>query len=630
MTQHPPISNDVQPSAPLESTTSTVSPSQESSPTSSVAETPSSTVNTQVNPAPTEMSEAEWEKRIAMAREQRAANATPAPTETTHQEGSVPVQEPPVENAVPSTPAASDQQTQPQSPNITPEMEAIIKAEVERRMNAAAQQQQPPLTPPPSSAADAIQAQYDAQQKAIQDEKIRKAVTEDNASPFIFVSLGTDDELVDAVGRELAEDTRTPEQREADPTPFESGAARMLNTGQKTLQQREMAAWVNHVREANPEALKEPASELRLSRVIPPINNPKQGHSVLSGSAARAAVKSQIQGLYRIQLYNSGFWIDVCPPDLAQIESWMTSIDRESKEMGRYLGGVSYTVTGVLLKKKMCDILKEIVYRSNYEHWSRPDKLFQHISFHDYDTILWGLCCAMYRDGAGIGVYCTNPDCRYVDNSQYLDLTKLCYINTAIFPPECMKFMTERAHRISDTVTDEDLNKYQEMLHFTKTTSVIESVHVSYKMSVPSLYEVVESGAALVGELVAKANGEKNIQSDIMQNQLTFHLFKMFLPWINTLTMYHDDNATVKHILYDKMAIYDSLLTEKYDQTNLYEEIVTFIRDTKIAYHAAHTLKCPKCGKLAELDKDNITPLDMEYIFFGLCCLRLLQNGAEF
>ena len=320
----------------------------------------------------------------------------------------------------------------------------------------------------------------------------------------------------------------------------------------------------------------------------------------------------------------------MCPPDLAQIESWMTSIDRESKEMGRYLGGVSYTVTGVLLKKKMCDILKEIVYRSNYEHWSRPDKLFQHISFHDYDTILWGLCCAMYRDGAGIGVYCTNPDCRYVDNSQYLDLTKLCYINTAIFPPECMKFMTERAHRISDTVTDEDLNKYQEMLHFTKTTSVIESVHVSYKMSVPSLYEVVESGAALVGELVAKANGEKNIQSDIMQNQLTFHLFKMFLPWINTLTMYHDDNATVKHILYDKMAIYDSLLTEKYDQTNLYEEIVTFIRDTKIAYHAAHTLKCPKCGKLAELDKDNITPLDMEYIFFGLCCLRLLQNGAEF
>ena len=41
-------------------------------------------------------------------------------------------------------------------------------------------------------------------------------------------------------------------------------------------------------------------------------------------------------------------------------------------------------------------------------------------------------------------------------------------------------------------------------------------------------------------------------------------------------------------------------------------------------------LKCPKCGKVADLKHDNMFPLDMQYLFFCLSCHMLKQTGASY
>lgn len=554
------------------------------------------------NPVMLPESDEEWEKKIAEAKK------------NVEQKKETPVLHEPSSALAPQ---------KDRTPITEPAVD--IEAEIERRVaeRLAAEQKKNEVKEQPK--VEEKTASVNAEEL---EQKHAAIAKKNNASGLIFVNLGNDDDFDAAIAREFDEDERPEGEKTRNPTDYAQGMSLIRELGQRTAQQKLLKEWITHLFEKNPNALKAVEDRLRVNKIIPKIGD-GSGPKKLSGAAAKAAVISRMKGMYRIQLYNSGFWIDICPPSLVDIDNWMQEVDQEFKELGRCLGGHAHTCLDVFLKKKLCDILPGLIQRSNYENWEDKPALMKNISFHDYDTILWGLCCSMYRDGIGIGVYCTNPDCRHVDTSQYLDVAKLCYINTEKFPAQALEWMTSKAYNAAQLLSDEDLANYRDkLLGFTKTISVDGGASV-YELGVPLLVDFIDRGANLVGKITAITNGEKSVQSDELANQMTFHLYKMLLPWIKSLSM-NDSDGNLVFKIEDRDAIYESLDINTFGDDNFYQSVVEFIENTKLTYFAANTLKCPKCGKAAELDKENMFPIDLQYVFFGLCCLQMNQNGASF
>jgi hypothetical protein len=140
--------------------------------------------------------------------------------------------------------------------------------------------------------------------------------------------------------------------------------------------------------------------------------------------------------------------------------------------------------------------------------------------------------------------------------------------------------------------------------------------------------EFIEEGAELISKLTALVNGQRDITTDSVSNQLTYHLYKMLTPWIKALKI-NDDEGNLSYLVEDRPAIYESLDVDHFEDSDMYKQITDYIRDTKIAFFSSTTLQCPKCGKKSSPLRDNMTALDMEYIFFCLSCLMLEQTGAQ-
>ena len=562
-------------------------------------------------------SDEEWEKKIEQAKEDAKKQATQN-TITNTQTSEIHV----IRDAM-ANPGKieSEQKNLADDQANEPEKSFDIEAEVERRVAERLAKKNIPMAAKPE----------EPKKPEVSDEEIKQKqatiAKKNDASRLIFLNLGDDTDFDIAVTKEFEEDERPESAKTNEPTDYAAGMSLIREYGQRTQQQKLLKEWINDLVAKNPDALKAVDDKLRVCKITPKIGD-GTGPKKLSGSAAKAAVISRMKGMFRIQLYNSGFWIDICPPSLVEIDNWMQAVDQDFKELGRCLGGHAHTCIDVFLKQKFCEILPDLIQRSNYENWEDKNALIKNISFHDYDTLLWGICCSMYREGIGIGVYCTNPDCRNIDN-QFVDIAKLCYINTEKFPKQAMEWMVTHAHNTSQHLTDADLANYRDkLLGFSSKISVDNGIN-EYELGVPLLMDYVNMGAALIGKITAYTNGEKSIHSDSVTNQLTFHLYKMLLPWIKTLSM-NDSDGNLIYKIEDRDAIYESLDINTFDNSDFYNSVVKFIEDTKLSFYAAHTLECPKCGKKAELDKDNMLPFDLQYVFFGLCCLQMNQNGASF
>lgn len=504
------------------------------------------------------------------------------------------------------------------------------KIEKEQRIETPALPQEPVVTEPPQEpVAPPEQEKQDipvvTTKPQLSEEEIarRKKIVEiNNASKQIFTDIGDDADFEAAFTHEIEHDDRSESEKTKDPTEYATALALASQLGQRNKQSALLTKWINELAAAS-KSLTECVRELRLAKITPELGDGR-GPKKLSGDAARLAVISRQRGLYRVQLYNSGFWITLRTPTLIDCNSFVQEVDNDFTEIGRTLGGHYHTVMSVFLKQKLCDIAHTMLTGSNFDEWRDKEAFMANLSFQDYDTILWALCCMMYKDGIGIGCYCTNPECKYIDTEQYINLTNACYINTDIFNSKAVSWMLAGVNK---TRTAADLKQYrEEILGFKKEIDVDDGLN-TYLISVPVMTKYLENGTKLVSDLITLTNGEKNIHTETVMNQLTFNLYRMLTPWIHGFVMKNENKETV-YYTEDTAAIYESLDVTHYEKSTLYDDIEHFMRDTKISFYSLTTIECPKCGKRLDLTKDNMLPLDMEYVFFCLSCLQLAQTGA--
>lgn len=454
--------------------------------------------------------------------------------------------------------------------------------------------------------------------------KHEEIATKNNCSNRVFTDNGTEDDLDNAIITYDREDQRDEDTKEETPSPGIIAMSLCAQAGQKTKQARMMNRYINELEKMNQkfEILSE--SILRLSKITPRLpKNDKTTPIHLSGDAAKIAVLSRTQGLYRIMLYNSGFWITVRPITVSDASAFVHEVDNDFKELGRILGGQFHLVLGAYLKQKVLEILPNVIISSNLEDWDQPDVLGEAISMHDYDTILWGICCSMYRDGIGIGVHCTNMECRHVDTNQYVDLTKACYINPDVFNAEAMEWMRDTR----TTRTLDDCLKYRNVILKSTKTLPMENNKVMIHMRVPSLQTYTKRSVELIGKMQSAIYRAKTRQNQELQNQVIFHIYKMLAPWISSIVYKNEADADVVIEGYD--AICADLEARAEQDHTLYSQLEEYIRDTKCSMYCLTSIECPKCHKKPNLNSEGLFPLDVEYLFFGLTCLKLEQTGAQ-
>lgn len=535
---------------------------------------------------------AELEKQLAALKAQQVKAAQESPNV-------------PPTSQIKQKPAEPKQSAQP---NPTHPFEKLQQDE----LGASLSQSTSEIRDPKEETVDPIQKKHD------------EIAAKNNCSSRVFTDNGTEDDLDNAIITYDREDQRDDAAKEEAPSPGIVAMTLCAQVGQKTKQARMMNRYIKELEKLNQkfEILSE--SVLRLSKITPRIpKSDKAGPIHLSGDTAKIAVLSRTQGLYRIMLYNSGFWVTVRPITVSDASAFVHEVDNDFKELGRILGGQFHLVLGAYLKQKVLEILPNVIISSNLEDWDQPDILGEAISMQDYDTILWGICCSMYKDGIGIGVHCTNMDCRHVDNNQYVDLTKACYINPDVFNEEAMAWMRDTR----TTRTLDDCIRYRNSILKSTKTLPVDDGRVMIHMHVPSIQTYTKRSIELIGKMQAAIYRAKTRKNQELQNQVIFHIYKMLAPWISSIVYKNEGDSDVVIEGYD--AICADLEARADQDHTLYSKLEEYIRDTKCSMYCLTSIECPKCHKKPNLNSEGLFPLDVEYLFFGLTCLKLEQTGAQ-
>ena len=478
---------------------------------------------------------------------------------------------------------------------------------------------------------------YQPSEKELEREKRCAADKSNDASNYIHEILGADDAIRKAT--EFIEKERsnlsgmTREQISENPElqklyEWSSQLRGALEDNEMFGQQKHLLLSMIDALNRHDVYLKELDEKLNISKVTMKLDGKPK---LYKGEDAVQLINNRYRGIYKVHLHNSGFWIKIVPLSPSNMDAWMQEVDFNYKQIGRLIGGHFYLGLGVYLKDKLADLLRLTVTDSNLQNWKDGSTLVDSISLQDYETICWAYATAMHRDGIQISTVCTNPECQTTNKQQYVDLARCSFINPAVYSKEAITFMLEGSAP-GVIRTREALQNYRtkllknvRLINFNKTDQL--------ELRDPSLGHYIRTGMKVMGELIAAVNGgggdkKPSIDDDKSRRETANRLSTMLSPWVARVIC-KDEAGNVQAIIEDQQAISDLLETVISDQDDFVAQIEQFITESKVSFYGFINAKCPKCGKQMDLLKENIAPLDMEYVLFCLSYLKLEQIGRN-
>lgn len=334
----------------------------------------------------------------------------------------------------------------------------------------------------------------------------------------------------------------------------------------------------------------------------------------LSGREAKLAVLARAKGLRKVHLLNSGFWVTIRPPRIAELSQWYADVSQESRDFGRLLGGHVFMFSDVLLRRKFMEVFPSLVVESNLENWRAPDRLAKMISIHDFDTIVWACCTLIYKEAITVNVHCTNEECQYVANNYRVDVDKIRFTNLDAIPEEAYAYLSKQLVTL-DKVSSAQIKQYHKLLGFNKDFVLGD---VTYKLHVPSIHRFIECGAEFIKQIMESIKGVDNGFDGELEREVRVNIAKTYLPWVSRV-------VTPDFETDDPEAIAAQMEMDVLSDRSLSDEILQYQYATKLSYFCYTMLKCPKCGKQPSAVLTDYYPLDPTYLFFFLFSRQLGQ-----
>lgn len=367
------------------------------------------------------------------------------------------------------------------------------------------------------------------------------------------------------------------------------------------------------------ESIKKDVGELKESLVNTTDDRASSGtkhHGEIGGASAKLSTIAAIRGLKKVYLYNSGFHIVIRPFTLSELNAYYNSVDNDSDELGRELGGLFHVITDLYIKQKFMELVPLATVSSNLVNWNEGDTLVNNISIHDYETLLWAMCTLMYKnEGVTIPLTCVAEECHYRVDDFTIDLNKIRFNRKGVLSKEQMEFVMD-----GEAKTEEQLEEFRN-----NTDAFNKSVQygdMQYHLQVPTLGEFISTGNKLIASITAYAQEATSLRDNKVLNELLLHANKMFVSWIKRFTYGNPDENGFSTT--DNDAIMESLDLDIHQDTNFWEDITSFVRDSKVSYYCYTNLECPVCGvKPTQGTIDEFTVMDIQYLFFDLTCRKL-------
>lgn len=462
------------------------------------------------------------------------------------------------------------------------------------------------------------------------------ADSSNDASEYIHEILGADDAVTKASDfikqeRENARDIPR-EERENNPElkqlyEWAANLRGALEDNEMFGQQKQLLISMIDALNRHDVYLKELDQKLSIAKISSKLDGKPK---LYKGEEAIQLINNRYRGVYRVQLHNSGFWIKIVPLSPTNLDAWMQEVDFQYKQIGRLIGGHFYLGLGIYLKEKLADLLRITVIDSNLQNWREGSTLVDNISLQDYETICWAYATIMHKDGITISTICTNPECQHTNKQQFVDLARCSFINPVVYTKEAITFMMEGCApgviRTKDALQNyrTKLLKNSRLINFNETDQL--------ELRDPSLGQYIRTGMKVMGELIAAVNGgsgdekKPTVDDDRARRETANRLSMMLSPWVSRVIC-KDKTGNVQAIVEDQKAITDLLETIIGEKDDIISSIEQFITESKCAFYGFVNGKCPKCGKQMDLLKDNIAPIDAEYVLFCLSYLKLEQIG---
>ena len=375
---------------------------------------------------------------------------------------------------------------------------------------------------------------------------------------------------------------------------------------------------------------------LRMSRVRSKLQPSADGAvPMLRGSEALMAVRSRQLGIYKVELYNSGFWIMLTPLTLSDMARFTSEANLERVRYGRMVGGLSLLYADVYMKQMFIELMADHLVDSNVQGLgpsTARDMLPRLLSFHDLDLLALYACIMTNPKGMEMEVLCTNPKCRH-NEVVVVDLPAGIQIDSTVLNPEAVNFLNEGA--TGTRRTPEEIYNYRRKILTCPVDVVYKSKSDIFSLKVPTVQEYLSCGQRFLTNLfricgnsdrIFRRNDNGSVGATSLLDQLQLNVYKTYVPWIEKIT-FCDENGKPMDATDDPVAIEEAMNIHYGDSTNITSIIHSFQNLTKAWVFGFHGLYCKKCGKTADFTRNDFLPSDAMTLFFALSLQRL--TGTE-
>lgn len=343
----------------------------------------------------------------------------------------------------------------------------------------------------------------------------------------------------------------------------------------------------------------------------------------LTGRKARVAVMARMRGLQKVNLLNSGFYLILRAPQMAELQEFASSVQIDATEFGRQLGNHFGLCTDIFIKAKFMELLTEydMIVDSNFVDIDKKGKLAANMSIFDYDVVMWAMVSLMYRKGLRTKIACSR--CKTATTDNLVDVLSAKWLNNDLYTEEVINYWNAKTDEKGKPImrTEADLKHYRDEI--LNQSSKVKQIHDEYRMALiikdPMMERYLNVGEELMNNLNKTLHGPTRLREDQIKMKSIVHLFQMFAPWVSKLEFLdEDDNTTFTTT--ETSAIMDALDTSIQRQFDLVTDIGDFTAKSRFNHIGTFSIECPNCHAKPETNLDNFFPLDVETIFFALSC----------
>lgn len=360
-------------------------------------------------------------------------------------------------------------------------------------------------------------------------------------------------------------------------------------------------------------------------------------NETFKGERAVLRLRSHIGlgSLFRVPLWNSGFWLTFKAPSEVDLLELHRQIVNDKISLGRSTYGLAYSNTTSYMIDRLVTFAFDNLYQTNVKT-SEVENIRDLISAHDIQSIIWALACTIWPNGFKYNRSCVNEleKCQHVV-SERLNLTKLQWTNTQGLTQWQINHMVNTQ---PNSVDKESVLRYQKEILQAQQREIIVNKgtgkEISIILKVPSITQYVESGNRWITNIVENVtralglNANQDVRDKYITDQGRTTAMRQYIHWVQSINFSSndvDDKETLE-------SVFDTISADDKIREEFMDSIEKYINDTQLSVIGIPSYDCPNCGteQNGTLPKHtNVIPIDVYQTFFILLVQRLQRIRAR-